>query len=142
MPVVEEEIALRNLMATYVDAVNRSDATQWIGTWAEGASWNLLGTPVSGKENILGLWQQMMGGFEFALMLPSSCLFSIDGDNAQGHWYLHEYTRDRDGNCMTILSRYDDTYVKEAGAWKFKSRSYRFIYNGPADLSGSFTPIR
>ena len=136
---LEDDIALRNLMATYTDAVNRFDADQWISTWADDASWNLLGNPVEGKDNILGLWLQMMNSFEFALMIPSTCKFDIDGDTASGHWYLHEYSRDKEGNCTTILSRYLDEYIKIDGQWKFKSRVYNFIYNGPADLSGNFT---
>ena len=96
---------------------------------------------MSGRDNILALWQQMMGSFEFALMLPSSCLFQVDGDTASGHWYLHEYTRDLQGNASTVLSRYLDTYVRQGGQWLFQSRHYSFIYNGPADLSGTYTPL-
>ena len=136
---VEDELGLRNLMARYVDAVNRYDADAWIATWAEDGVWNLLGNPVEGRDKILGLWQQMMSSFDFALMLPSSCKFDIQGDTASGHWYLHEYSRDKEGNTATILSRYLDEYVKQDGEWKFKSRAYNFIYNGPADLSGAFT---
>jgi ketosteroid isomerase-like protein len=138
---LEDELALRNLMGRYADAVNRVDADAWIGTWAEDAIWNLLGNPVSGRDNILALWKQMMSSFEFALMLPGSCLFEIDGNTATGHWYLHEYTRDPEGNASTILSRYVDTYVKQDGQWFYQSRDYGFIYNGPADLSGSYTPL-
>ena len=138
---LEDELALRNLMGRYADAVNRVDADAWIGTWAEDAIWNLLGNPVSGRDNILALWKQMMSSFEFALMLPGSCLFEVDGNTASGHWYLHEYTRDPEGNASTILSRYVDTYVKQDGQWLYKSRDYGFIYNGPADLSGSYTPL-
>jgi ketosteroid isomerase-like protein len=138
---LEDELALRNLMGRYADAVNRVDAEAWIGTWAEDAIWNLLGNPVSGRDNILALWKQMMSSFEFALMLPGSCLFEVDGNTATGHWYLHEYTRDPEGNASTILSRYVDTYVKQDGQWLYQSRDYGFIYNGPADLSGSYTPL-
>jgi uncharacterized protein (TIGR02246 family) len=138
---VEDELALRNLMSRYADAVNRYDAAAWIATWAQDGVWNLLGTPVNGRDNILALWQQMMASFEFALMLPSSCLFAVDGDTANGHWYLHEYTRDRQGNASTVLSRYLDTYTKQDGQWLFQSRQYNFIYNGPADLSGSYTRV-
>ena len=138
---LEDELALRNLMGRYADAVNRVDADAWIGTWAEDAIWNLLGNPVSGRDNILALWKQMMSSFEFALMLPGSCLFEVDGNTASGHWYLHEYTRDPEGNASTILSRYVDTYVKQDGQWLYKSLDYGFIYNGPADLSGSYTPL-
>jgi|TARA_R110002073_G_scaffold2380_7_gene16205 uncharacterized protein (TIGR02246 family) len=136
----EDEMALRNLMGRYSDAVNRVDADAWIATWAEDAVWNLLGNPVSGKDNILALWKQMMSSFEFALMLPSTCLFEVDGDTASGHWYLTEYTRDPEGAASTVLSRYTDTYTRKEGQWLFQSRDYSFIYNGPADLSGTYTP--
>jgi uncharacterized protein (TIGR02246 family) len=136
---LEDELALRNLMARYVDAVNRYDADAWIATWAEDGVWNLLGNPVEGREAILGLWQQMMATFEYALLFPSSCLFEIDGDSASGHWYIHEYSRDLEGNSGVILSRYVDTYVKRDGEWLFKTRDYGFIYNGPSDFSGDFT---
>ena len=134
-------MALRNLMARYVDAVNRRDGDAWAKTWAEDASWDLLGTEVSGRANIVGLWQQMMSGFEFALMMPSSCLLEIDGDRASGHWYLQEYTRDLEGNSGTVLSRYLDTYSRVDGQWLYQSRRYSFIYHGPADLSGNYTPL-
>jgi uncharacterized protein (TIGR02246 family) len=138
---IEDEMALRDLMARYIDAVNRSDADAWIATWAEDGAWNVLGQPVTGRDNILGLWQQMMSSFEFALMMPSSCLFSIDGDTASGHWYLHEYLRDSEGTGSTILSRYLDTYTKQDGQWLYQSRQYSLMYNGPADLSGTYTPL-
>ena len=139
MNAIEDELGLRNLMARYVDAVNRYDPEAWIDTWAQDSSWNLLGNPVVGRDNILALWQQMMATFEYALLLPSSCLFDVDGDTASGHWYLHEYSRDLEGNRSTIVSRYDDTYVKQDGRWLFASREYAFIYNGPPDFSGDFT---
>lgn len=137
-----DELALRNLMARYVDAVNRSDADAWAATWDDDGSWNLLGNAVSGKANILALWQQMMAGFEFALMMPSSCLFSIDGDTASGHWYLQEFTRDKQGNTGTVLSRYRDTCIRRDHQWLYQSRHYEIIYHGAADLSGNYTPLQ
>ena len=138
---LQDELALRGLMARYVDAVNRSAAAAWAATWAEAGVRSLLGTAVSGRDNILGLWQQMMSGFEFAIMLPSSCLFDIQDTRASGHWYLHEYTRDLEGNASTILSRYLDTYIKRDGQWLYQSREYSIIYHGAPDLSGSYSPL-
>lgn len=139
MSTVEDELALRRLMDRYIDAVHRVDSDAWIATWAQDSTWNLLGNPVQGKDNILALWQQMMGTFEFALMLPSSCVFDIDGDQASGHWYLQEFSRDLEGNTSNMVSRYVDNYIKQDDEWLFKSRDYAFIYNGPADLSGTYT---
>ena len=138
MNTVEDELALRNLMARYVDAVNRYDGDAWAATWAEDATWNLLGTDVQGRDNIVGLWQQMMESFDFALMLPSTCLFEVSGDKASGHWYLHEHTRNNEGERATILSRYMDTYTRVNGEWLYQSRQYEIMYQGPADLSGQF----
>jgi ketosteroid isomerase-like protein len=138
---IEDDLALRDLMARYIDAVNRRDGDAWIATWAHDGVWNMLGQPVTGRDNILALWQQTMSSFDFALMMPSSCLFSVDGDTASGHWYLHEYLRDSQGAGLTMLSRYLDTYIKQDGQWLYQSRHYNLMYNGPADLSGTHTPL-
>ena len=37
MSKLEDELALRNLMARYVDAVHRRDKDDWAGTWAVDA---------------------------------------------------------------------------------------------------------
>lgn len=137
---LEDELALRNLMSRYVDAVHRRDADAWAATWDDDSCWNLMGNDVTGKTAIVALWQQMMSGFEFALMLPGSSVFTIDGDRASGHWYLQEFTRDRDGNSNSIVSRYIDTYCKRDGQWLYQSRRYGFIYHGDTDLSGVYTP--
>jgi len=139
MNTVEDELALQNLMSRYVDAVFRRDAEAWAATWAEDACWNLLGNDVVGRENIVGLWQQMMGGFEFALMMPSSCLFEISGDSATGCYYLQEFTRDLQGETATLVSRYIDTYSRVEGQWQYQSRKYEILYHGPTDLTGTFT---
>lgn len=138
---VADQLALRDLMAKYCDAVNRGDGESWIATWAPDASWNLLGTLVNGREQILELWQQMMAGFEFVVMMPSSCQFHIDGDTASGHWYLQEFSRAQDGAGNTLLSRYTDRYTKHNDQWLFSHRDYVFIYNGAADLSGNYLPL-
>lgn len=138
---LEDELALRNLMARYVDAVHRRNGDDWADTWTEDARWNLLGSDVVGRDNVVALWQQMMSGFEFAVMLPGSCLFEVNGDHATGHWYLQEYTRDLEGGATAVLSRYLDSYRKQDGQWRYQSREYSFIYHGAPDLSGSYTPL-
>lgn len=141
MSVMEDQQALRDLMARYVDAVARRDENDWAGTWAENARWSLAGNEVEGRDHIVALWLQMMSGFEFAVMMPSSCLFEIDGDSATGHWYLQEFTRDQEGNAASVLSRYRDTYSRVDGQWLYQSRDYDIMYFGPADLSADFAPL-
>ncbi len=140
--IVEDRVAIQELMARYSDAVNRSDGDAWISTWAEkGARWSLMGQSADGREAILGLWQGIMEGFEFALFMPGSNLCSISGDKASGHWYQQEHLRDKEGLGQIAFSRYADTYVKVGGQWYFETRDCGFIYYGSSDLSGSYTPI-
>ena len=141
MSTLKDELALNKLMARYVDAANRRDGAAWSSTWAEDGRWLLMGMEITGRENILGLWQQVLEGFEFAILMPASGHFDIDGDTATGHWYLQEFTRDLQGEALAALSRYNDSYVKVNGQWLFASREYSFLYRGPADLSGEYTPL-
>ncbi|QFU75147.1 nuclear transport factor 2 family protein [Halioglobus maricola] len=138
---IEDELTLQDLMATYVDAANRRDGNAWASTWAEDGCWNLMGMEVEGREAILALWRQVLAGFEFAVLMPSSHRFEINSDRATGHWYLQEFTRDLEGQSMFALSRYDDEYVRVNGRWLFKRRSYQFIYQGPAELPGDYTAL-
>ena len=137
----KDERALQQLMARYVDAVNRRDGEAWARTWAEDGVWRLMGMEVKGREAILELWQQLVAGFEFAVLMPSSSLLEVNGNRADGIWYLQEFTRDRQGERALALSRYLDSYGKVKGQWYFQSRQYDFIYRGPANLSGDYTAL-
>ncbi|MBY6211199.1 nuclear transport factor 2 family protein [Microbulbifer agarilyticus] len=137
-----DEITLRNLMAQYCDAVTRNDSSRWIDCWSQDAQWNLLGNTVCGKEAILTLFQQMMTGFEFALMIPGICQFEVNGDSATGYWYLQEFTRDSNGNGSSLFSRYEDSYIKQEGNWKYQRRSYQILYSGEALFTGAFPPAK
>jgi ketosteroid isomerase-like protein len=139
MSTTEDELALDRLMARYIDAVHRRDAQAWAATWAPDGCWNLMGQEVIGRDHIAALWQQMMGGFEFVLMLPSSSMYDIKGDEASGHWYLQEFTRDSKGEATCLVSRYLDSYRRLDGAWVYQARRYDPIYQGPPDLSGAYT---
>ncbi len=137
-----DELAIRDLVARYIDAVNRYNADDWIATWAEDATWNLLGMDVDGSEAILNLWQGAMGSFEFAIMMLNSGTLEIDGDSASGRWYITEHTKPKEGDPAMVLGVYDDTYKKVDGQWRFASRAYNVMYQGPTDYSADYTPYR
>ena len=138
---LEDQFALQQLMGRYVDAANRRDGEAWAATWAEDGCWSLMGMEVEGRTAILGLWQQVMAGFDFALLAPSSHVIEIDGDTATGHWYLQEFTRDLEGAAMQAVSRYSDRYSRIDGAWYFQRRQYDMIYSGSAPMEGDYTPL-
>lgn len=135
-----DELAIRALAARYIDAVNRYHADDWIATWSEDATWDLLGMEVQGRDAILQTWQGAMGGFEFALMMLSSGTIEVDGKQATGRWYLTEHLKTKDGDSSMVLGVYDDEYSSESGSWLFTKRRYNILYRGPQDLSGDYAP--
>ena len=135
-----DELAINELVARYIDAVNRYHADDWAATWAEDATWNLLGMEVEGKATILETWKGAMSGFEFALMMLNSGTLSVDGQRASGRWYLTEHLKTTEGEASMVLGVYDDEYSRESGSWLFTRRRYNILYRGPADLSGDYNP--
>jgi len=63
-----DELAIRSLVARYVDAVYRRDEDDWAATWAEKASWSVMGKVVTGRNQIVALWLQAMDLFSFVAM--------------------------------------------------------------------------
>ena len=83
-----DELAIRQLAARYIDAVNRRDEGDWSATWSRDASWNLMGMQVSGREAIVAMWKGAMGTFRWVVMMLGSGTIELDGDTASGRWYL------------------------------------------------------
>jgi hypothetical protein len=142
MSQLEDDLAIRTLVARYADAVNRYNEADWAATWGENATWHLMGMPVTSRQAIVDLWRGAMSTFDFALMMMNSGTLEIDGDTATGRWYLTEHTKPTEGDAAVVLGVYDDKYCKENGAWVFAERRYNIMYQGPADYSGNYQPYR
>ena len=141
---VEDELAIRNLVAAYADGVNRRDEAVWAATWAEAGTWELMGNPIAGKAAIVGTWNGAMGSFEFVAQLVYQGTIEINGDAATGRWYLAEHLRPQGAdNGMFNIGSYADEYIKQDGKWLFLKRSYHVLYNGEGkgDMSGTVTPL-
>ena len=141
---IEDELAIRDLVYRYADAVCRRDEQAWAATWAEDAVWQLPGAPrMEGREAIVGLWVQAMSGFPFVVQLINSGVLQISDDRASGRWYITENLKFADGNGMYNVGCYQDRYVKRDGNWLFSERHYAVLYNdeGKGDMSGTASPF-
>lgn len=139
---ITDQLALQDLMARYVDGANRRDVQLWRSTWAEDATWRLMGNEVQGLEAIVTLWEQALQGFEVALLLPGSGTFAVAGDTAEGHWYLQELTRSHGGADTLMISRYQDRYRRVDGEWKYQAREYCVLHSStPGDGSRHTSPL-
>ncbi len=138
---IEDELAIRDLNARYIDAVNRVDGEAWQASWAEDGRWNIFGTEFRGRAAIFEVWKSAMAQFDFVVMALNSGTLSREGDVVRGRWYVTEHLRSRDGSGRRVLGTYQDEYLRADGEWRFAKRSYHVIHQGACDLSGEFRPI-
>jgi uncharacterized protein (TIGR02246 family) len=138
----EDNLEIQMLAQRYADAVMRHDAEDWGACWAEDGEWHMGGPePVKGRDAIVETWKGAMAGFTFAVFMVQPSIVEVDGDTGTSRSYVEEVL-DASGNSFKVYGVYNDEVVREDGKWKFKTRRYSVLYNGPVDLSGQVTGYR
>jgi uncharacterized protein (TIGR02246 family) len=138
----EGELAIRNLIERYADAVNRRDADEWASLWSEDGVWDAFGNRISGREAVVAAWQAAMRHFAFVFHVAHSAVIDVDGDTARGRWTVSERLRDTRGTPGLLLALYHDEYHRRDGAWRRSLRRLEPLYHGPPDGSGDLPGAR
>jgi hypothetical protein len=136
-----DELAIRNLLARYGDAVCRRDPDAWVATWARDCTWDLGGGRVTrGRDETLELWRTSIAKYPWVAQLPTSGTVGLIDGEARGNWYVLELNHVADGSGVLHLGHYDDVYVHEEGEWRFGSRRFHLVYRGAMD-AGTVKPL-
>ena len=138
----DDEREIRALVARYLDAVRRFDATTLATTWAADGQWHVGPRTVVGRDAIVELWKQMIGRYEsriIQLMVDSHVHAATSG--ATGRFTFLEFAR-KAGEAKDHLEvgRYTDTFAREGGRWVFAERRFALIYRGSI-AAGEFFSI-
>lgn len=125
---VEDRLSIRELIEAYSDAVFRRDEAALAATWTDDGVWNLVGTEVVGKANIVAAWRQAMKEYTF------TAFFSVPGDIrvvtrdcGTARVYASEYLVQADGRIRHVIGQYHDVLLKTRGRWLFRRRTYRIL---------------
>ena len=130
---LEDRIAIREVLESYADAVNRVDEALWASLWVEDCHWDLSHYPelgiVSGKEAVVGLWRDAMPHYpKLGFMITIGSIL-VDGDRAQARTYISEvYEEPGTGKDKRARARYDDVLVKRGGEWYLKERRFNIMH--------------
>ena len=154
---IADELAIRELVDRYADAIVRRDEQDWSATWASDCEWQVLGEVAIGREAVVKKWHELMGRLPFVHQIASGGIltFSADRDDgaetdeagclASGRFYVNEYGTNAaaDTPGLLMLGVYHDDYIKiEAeGGWLFKRRRFAPLYMGPPDMTGRVVPF-
>jgi len=83
-----DEREIRALVARYLDAVSRFDATTLATTWAANGQWHVGPRTVVGREAIVELWEQIIARYEsriIQLMVDAQVHAATGGGNGALH---------------------------------------------------------
>lgn len=136
------QTAIADLIHEYADAVVCRDGDRWAATWDAEAVWDLGGGfQVAGRDKIFELWKNAMGGFENVIQTVLNGRHELDeaAGSGRGRQYIQEHFEKSKGEFGILVAYYDDEYVRRGDRWLFASRKLVPLYQGPPDLSGSFS---
>lgn len=137
----EDELAVRNLVAGYSDAVCRRDPAAWAATWTVDCVWDLGGgRVVHGREAALELWTAALTKYPWVAQLAPTGTVEITGDTGRGSWWVLELNHLQDASGTLHLGHYDDEYRRTDEGWRFASRRFAMVYRGPLD-PGTVVPL-
>lgn len=130
---LEDRIAIREVLESYADAVNRVDEALWASLWVEDCHWDLSHYPelgvVSGKTAVVDLWRGAMPLYPKLSFIMTPGMIQVDGDTAVARAYFSE-VYEEPGTLKDKRARacYNDTLVKRDGQWFLKSRAFTIIH--------------
>ena len=130
----KEEI--QNVLLEYGRALDARDFAAYSGLFASDGEWVGGFGSVKGPANIKAFMEKNMGTNGNATHnyhLLSNFVITVAGDTATA-WSRWAFVQPQQSGGATIAQagRYDDTFVRENGVWKFKKRTASNDTGGPA----------
>ena len=129
---VADELALRNLVARYADAVTRMDAARCGGCSLPTASGSSPATAsrvvttrsLSSSTGCSANWS----GIVHALLSGTVTFDATDPFRATGRWYISEFGQLKSGDEVFFAGVYHDEYTRDGGVWRFARRRYDSLF--------------
>ncbi len=129
---IEDDLAIRDLVARFADSVNRKVATQMYPLFTDDIVLEVVGFGVwSGADAVVTFLDDILSLWEGFVQAVHSGVVTLEGgplpQQATGRWYLSEFGV-REGLDSYASGSYSDHYVKENGVWRFSQRRFDLLY--------------
>ena len=129
------DLALRQLLNTFCDAVNRFDAEAFGPLWTNDANWDDgRGKPVSGRANITTAFSKAAKQLTWTVHVEPLAVFEIDevAGEGSGRITVQERLQRKDGGTVAVLGTYHDRYIRGRAGWQFAERRLEITETVPA----------
>jgi len=126
-----DQLAIRDLLAAFADAVNRMRPDELRAIFTDDARWVVTGFgEPQGPDAIAALLDDLLVKWAMIFHAIHSGQVTLDGDRAQGEWYISEFGQLNDGTEVRIAGVYHDEYVRgDDGRWRFALRRYDGMFS-------------
>jgi SnoaL-like domain len=139
---IEDELAIRNLVARFTDAVNERDSSACRRLWADDAVWEIgapLAASAQGVDAIVDVLSDLLALKPMFVQLPHSGVIEFTGDDtAAARFTERERGKGRD-DYYENLAVYHDEFVRLNDGWRFKRR-YQDHYLDTSAFAGAVLP--
>jgi hypothetical protein len=151
LKVLEDKEAIGNVLIAYGHALDSRDFKTYASLFSKDGSWSGgLGKVTGGPQAIYDFMTSRIGGgggnaaarpigFGSTYHIMSSFEISVTGETATAasRWAFVSAAR---GPGIQVAGRYEDTFVRENGVWKIKSRQAFNDLTAPAAAAGAAGP--
>jgi len=124
-PSAATDAALRHLVSSYCDVVNRHDATAFGKLWSEDATWNLAGSDIEGRPAIIAEFDKLLGDADWVVQTAPLMVFEVDESHGTGTGRITVQERRKNRKATkatTTLATYHDQYLRRGSSWLFAAR--------------------
>lgn len=128
---LEDRIAIRELLETFADALNREDSALLSTCWTDDSVWVTPQGRHEGKNEIVTNWANYTEGYRrgtgviYRATFYQPATIRVDGETASGITYFSVITFTDQGSAPHVFAgSYVEAYVKTQGKWLFRSREY------------------
>jgi hypothetical protein len=141
-----DEHEIRQLAVRFADALTRGDFTDMPRLWSPDGAWRIMppgDVDVRGDgERMRRLFAERRTRWQWFIQIVHDGIVEVDGDRAHARWYLTELGRPADGGAdYANHGLYVDELVRGADGWRFRARTYHYLYLDRSPLAGEgFAP--
>lgn len=125
-PVQDREL-IRELLATYADAVTRQDLDAYLACWHDEGRRTGPGGDCNGTAELRAQFQAVFGAVVQMAFFAQAGAIEVDDDAGTVRSHCLEFVRLTDGSSRQVVGEYTDKVLRVDGRWVFAERDYRVL---------------
>ncbi len=141
---LEDEHAIRTLVAKFADTTTRADHEGYRALWKPDGVLTISQPNFAtrtGIDEITTLIKQLRDHRVFFVQFVHSGVIDIKDNTATGRWIMHEVAKGPGEKYYNNYGVFNDTMEKINGVWVFTSRTYDYMWLDYSKFTGQTVPL-